>query len=69
MDLLKHLYQCRSGDTVNIEKILSTYPDNQEFRNELKTLEILGYIHVSYSSGRIYEIYFLEKGIDCAKTL
>ncbi len=69
MNLLKHLYQCCSEDTVNIEKFLSIYPDNQELKTELKALEDFGYIRVVYASGKIYEIYFLDKGIDYVKTL
>lgn len=68
MTLLKSLYQCSSENTIDIEKFLSLHSDTQELRTELKVLEDCGYIRVVYGSGKIYEISFLEKGIDCVKT-
>ncbi|WP_461810867.1 hypothetical protein [Faecalimonas sp.] len=69
MALLKFLYQCSSENIVDMQKFLSLYPDTQELRSELKVLDNLGYIRVMYASGKIYEICFLENGIDYVKNL
>lgn len=69
MNLLKHLYQCSSENIVDLKKFFSLHPDTLNLRSELKSLEAFGYIHVSYGSGNIYEIYFLNKGIVLAKSL